>query len=90
MSPRVEHYLDKARECDRMAADAKKRQAAFLVQDARQWRDLARQAEHWERVRDMMPKNLPHNQSALLPPIDLGGEALSRRLHNFCTVPRRA
>lgn len=73
-----------------MAADAKKRQAAFLAQDARQWRDLARQAEHWERVRDMMPKNLPHDQSALLPHIDLGGEDLSRRLHKLRAVPRRA
>jgi hypothetical protein len=58
-----------------MAAQAKKRQADFLAQDARQWRDLARQAEYWERVRDMMPDNLRRNQSTpLLPSIGLGDE----------------
>jgi hypothetical protein len=76
VSPRVERFLENAKECERMAAEAKKRQAAdFLAQDARQWRDLARQAEHWERVRDMMPENLRRNQSTpLLPPIELGDE----------------
>ena len=70
MSPRVQRYLDKAKECERMAAQAKKRQADFLTQDARQWRDLARQAEYWERVRDMMPENLRRIQSTpLLPSI---------------------
>jgi hypothetical protein len=75
VSPRVERYLDKAKECERMAAQAKKRQAAFLSRDAQQWRDLARLAEHWESVRDMMPENLRRNQSTpLLPPIELGDE----------------
>jgi hypothetical protein len=76
VSPRVERFLENAKECERMAAQAKKRQAAdFLAQDARQWRDLARQAEHWERVRDMMPENLRRNQSTpLLSPIELGDE----------------
>jgi hypothetical protein len=46
-----------------MAAQAKKSQAAFLSRDAQQWRELARQAEYWERVRDMMPENLRRNQS---------------------------
>jgi hypothetical protein len=70
VSPRIERYLDKAKECERMAAQAKKRQADFLTQDARQWRDLARQAEYWERVRDMMPENLRRIQSTpLLPSI---------------------
>jgi hypothetical protein len=44
-----------------MAAQAKKSQAAFLSRDAQQWRELARQAEYWERVRDMMPENLRRN-----------------------------
>ena len=75
MSPRVERFLERAKECERMAAQAKKRQADFLAQDARQWRDLARQAEYWERVRDMMPENLRRNQSTpLLPSIELGDE----------------
>ena len=75
MSPRVERFLEKAKECERMAAQAKKRQADFLAQDARQWRDLARQAEYWERVRDMMPENLRRIQSTpLLPSIELGDE----------------
>jgi hypothetical protein len=58
-----------------MAAQAKKRQADFLVQDARQWRDLARQAKYWESVRDLMPENLRRNQNTpLLPPVELGDE----------------
>jgi hypothetical protein len=70
MSPRVERFVEKAKECERMAAQAKKRQADFLARDARQWRDLARQAEYWERVRDMMPENLRRIQSTpLLPSI---------------------
>ena len=75
MSPRVERYLEKAKECERMAAHAKKSQAAFLSRDAQQWRELARQAEYWERVRDMMPENLRRNQSTPpLPSIELGDE----------------
>jgi hypothetical protein len=52
-----------------MAAQAKKRQAAFLTRDAQQWRELARQAEYWERVRDMMPENLRRNQKYSAPPV---------------------
>jgi hypothetical protein len=75
VSPRVERFLENAKECERMAAHAKKRQADFFVQDARQWRDLARQAGHWECVRDMMPENLRRDQSTpLLPHIELGDE----------------
>jgi hypothetical protein len=75
VSPRIERFLEIAKECERMAAKAKKRQAGFLAQDARQWRDLARQAAYWERVRDMMPENLRRNQSApVLPSIELGQE----------------
>jgi hypothetical protein len=75
VSPRVERFLERAKECERMAARAKKRRADFFVQDARQWRDLARQAEHWESVRNMMPENLRRNPSTpLLPPIELGDE----------------
>jgi hypothetical protein len=75
VSPRVERFLERAKECERMAAQAKKRQADFLAQDARQWRDLARQAEYWECVRDMMPENLRSNQSTPhLPSIQLGDE----------------
>jgi hypothetical protein len=75
VSSRVERFLEKAEECERMAAQAKKRQANFLAQDARQWRDLARQAEYWERVRDTMPENLRRNQSTpLQPSIELGDE----------------
>jgi hypothetical protein len=75
VSPRVERFLEKAKECERMAAQAKERQADFLAQDARQWRDLATQAEYWERVRDMMTENLRRNQSIpLLPSIELGDE----------------
>jgi hypothetical protein len=75
VSPRIERYLDKAKECERMAAQATQRQAAFLSKDAQQWRDLARQAEYWESVRDMMPENLRRNQSTpLLPSMELGDE----------------
>ena len=71
MSPRVQRYLDKAKECERMAAKAKSREAAFLAKDARHWRDLAKQAEHWESVRGSMTEGLRQLQSARLPPIEL-------------------
>ena len=75
MSPRVERFLENAKECERMAAQAKKRQADFLAQDARQWRDLAKQVEYWERVRDTMPENFRRNESTpLLPSTELGDE----------------
>ena len=57
MSPRVQRYLDKAKECERMAAQAKGREAAFLAKDTRHWRDLAKQAEDRERVRGVMTEN---------------------------------
>jgi hypothetical protein len=71
VSHRVERFLEKAKECERMAAQAKKRQADFLAQDARQWRHLAKQAEDWERVRGVMTENLHQLRSKLLPPIEL-------------------
>jgi len=71
VSPRVQRYLDKAKECERMAAQAKSREAAFLAKDARHWRDLAKQAEDWERVRGVMTQNLHQLKSKLLPPIEL-------------------
>jgi hypothetical protein len=71
VSFRVQRYLDKAKECERMAVKAKSREAAFLAKDARQWRDLAKQAEHWERVRGSMTESLRKFQSTRLPPIEL-------------------
>ncbi len=71
MSPGVQRYLDMAKECERKAAQLKDREAALLTKDAWHWRDLARQAENWERIRDMMPGSLRHNHSTLLPPVDL-------------------
>ena len=71
MSPRVQRYLDKAKECERMAAKAKSREAAFLAKDARHWRDLAKQAEDWERIRGSMIESLRQLQSTRLPPIEL-------------------
>jgi hypothetical protein len=89
VSSRVERFLENAKECERMAAQAKKRQADFLARDARQWRDLARQAEYWERVRDMMPENLRRNQGApFLPSIELGDELrLGGRSSENCAHP---
>jgi hypothetical protein len=89
VSSRVERFLERAKECERMAAQAKKHQADFLAQDARQWRDLARQAEYWERVRDMMPENLRRNQSTpLLPSMELGDElGLSGGSSENCAHP---
>lgn len=69
MSSRVQRYLDKARECERMAAKAKSREAAFLANDARQWRELAKQAEHWEHVRGSMTESLRELQQTRLPPL---------------------
>jgi hypothetical protein len=54
-----------------MAAQAKSREAASLAKDAMQWRDLARQAEDWERVRSVMTDNLRQQPSNLLPPAEL-------------------
>jgi hypothetical protein len=73
VSTRVQRYLDKAKECEHMAAKAKSREAAFLINDARQWRDLAKQAEYWERVRGSMTENLRElQQRTRLPLIGLG------------------
>jgi hypothetical protein len=71
MSPRIQRYLDKAEECEHMAAQAKSREAAILAKDAMQWRDLAKQAEHWEHVRGLMTESLRQFQSSRLPPIEL-------------------
>jgi hypothetical protein len=72
VSPRVQRYLDRAEECEDMAAKAKGREALFLTKDASHWRDLARQAEDWERVRDSMTENLRQLQITRLVPIELG------------------
>jgi hypothetical protein len=66
VSSRVQRYQDKAKECERMAEKAKGREAAFLVKDARQWRDLAMQAEHWELVRGSMTESLRELQRTRL------------------------
>jgi hypothetical protein len=71
VSPRVQRYLDKAKECERMAAKAKSREAAFPAEDARHWRDLAKQAEDWENVRGSMTESLRQLQSTRLPTIEL-------------------
>jgi hypothetical protein len=79
VSSKVQRYLDKANECEHMAAKAKSREAAFLANDARQWRDLAKQAKHWDRVRGSMTENLRELQCTRLPLIGLGDQASSRR-----------
>jgi hypothetical protein len=71
VSSRVQRYLDKAKECGRMAAKAKSREAAFLAKDDGHWRDPAKQAEHWERVRGSMTESICQLQSTRLPPIEL-------------------
>jgi len=71
VSPRVQRYLDKANECERMAAQAKSREAAFLAKDATHWRDLAKQAEDWERVRGAMTEAIHQRRNKLLPPVEL-------------------
>ena len=72
MSSRIQRYLDKAKECERIAARAKSREATFLANDARQWRELAKQAEHWERVRGSMTESLRELKQTRLPPIAPG------------------
>ena len=49
MSLGVQRYHDMAKEFERKAAQLKDREAALLTKDAWHWRDLARQAENWER-----------------------------------------
>ena len=63
--------LDKAKECERTAAQAKSREAIFLTNGARHWRDFAKQAEDWERVRGVMTESLHQLRSKLLPPVQL-------------------
>ncbi len=72
MTPRIQRYLDKAKECERLAAQAKSRQATFLAKDAKHWRHLAKQAEHWDRVSRLMTESIRQLQSTRLPPIELG------------------
>jgi hypothetical protein len=66
-----QRYLDKAKECERMAAQVKSCEATFLTNDARHWRDLAKQAEDWDRVRGVMTESLHRLRSKLLPPVEL-------------------
>jgi hypothetical protein len=54
-----------------MAAQAKSREAAFLAKDAMHWRDLAKQAEDWERVRGAMTEAIHQLRNKLLPPVEL-------------------
>jgi hypothetical protein len=53
LNPRVKQYLDKAEECERLAAQARNPDAkAIFAEIARVWRVLARQIGQWERDRD--------------------------------------
>jgi hypothetical protein len=70
VNPRVQRYLDKANECERMAAPAKNRVAASLAKDAMHWRALAKKAEDWERIHGLMTENLHQFRSKLLPPLN--------------------
>jgi len=57
MSYSVQQCLD-ARECDRMALQAKDRDAkAAFIELARQWQELARQKEDLERNRIKPPNS---------------------------------
>jgi hypothetical protein len=52
LNPRVKQYLDKAEECERLAAQARDPDVkAALILISRQWRELARQVEQLERDR---------------------------------------
>ena len=52
LNPRVKQYLDKAEECERLAAQAQDPDVkAALILISRQWRELARQVENLERDR---------------------------------------
>jgi hypothetical protein len=53
LNARVQQYLDKAKECEQLAAQARDPDAkAIFAEIARQWRTLARQVEQLERDRD--------------------------------------
>jgi hypothetical protein len=53
LNPRVQRYLDKARECERLAAQAHDPDVkAAFAEVSRQWRELAGQVERSERDRD--------------------------------------
>jgi len=52
----AQQCLDRARECDWMAAQAKDHDArTAFVELARQWQELARQKEEVERSRSNLP-----------------------------------
>ena len=56
MSYSSQQCLDRAMECDRMALEAKDRDAkAAFVECARQWHELARQKKELEPDRAAMP-----------------------------------
>ena len=51
--PRVKRYLDKAKECELLAAQAREPDVkAALAEISQQWRELARQVEWLEHDRD--------------------------------------
>jgi phage anti-repressor protein len=52
----AQQCLDRARECDWMASQAKDHDAkAAFIECARQWQELARQKEELARDRPMLP-----------------------------------
>ncbi len=56
MSYNAQECLDKAKECERIALQAKDRDAkATLIEIAQQWRELARQKGELERDRSHLP-----------------------------------
>jgi hypothetical protein len=56
MSYSAQQCLDRARECDWMASQAKDRNArAAFVELARQWQELARQKDDLARYRPNLP-----------------------------------
>jgi hypothetical protein len=58
MNYSVQQFLDKARECEWMASQARDGDAkASFVECARQWQELARQKEDMERNPRKMPNS---------------------------------
>jgi hypothetical protein len=51
MSYTAQQCLDRARECEWMASQAKERDEAAFVECARQWQELARQKRELEQER---------------------------------------
>jgi hypothetical protein len=53
LNPRVKRYLDKAKECELLAAQARDPDVkAALTEISQRWRELARQVEWLEHNRD--------------------------------------